>query len=351
MKKISNLLQAIFVLSCAFGSNFTYAVLTSYSPAGGTYNLNLNSAAVVSSTTATGSDGNIYYPITPPNQSGIVVNETNSNPTGMVECQANYLQGDYKYWLGSGHAYHRIFSYMPEAGLSINGLPAYKINANTFFTIYSRQNLVNQWVKISSQGCSIWQTGPLPASFFTVQFPFEIRIYVKNVPIDGNIIIPDVLLAGYSRIFQNQGVVPDYNVPADKATILLKLNSSVVKFPSSCKVNINNLNIEHDFLDSTSFNSIVSRYVTYECLRSEPVRLMLDYVTDSDPEKRVPLKSGNNTIYTELMLYDEQSNKKGKVIETTIDGIKNIRVESHLSGSSAEPGDYRGNAWLIASFI
>lgn len=350
MKKISNLLQAIFVFSCAFGSNFTYAALTSYSPAGGTYNLNLNSAAVVSSATATGSDGNKYYPITPPNQSGIVVNEINSNPTGMVECLANYLQGSYKYFLGKQFAYHRIFSYMPEAGVSINGLRAYKINANTFFTIYSSTNMADQWVKISSSGCSIWETGPLPASFFTVQFPFEIRIYVKHIPIDGNIIIPDTLLAGYSRIFQNEGV-PDYNVPADKATILLKLTSAIVKFPSSCKVNIDNLNIEHDFLDSTSFNSIVSRFVTYECLRSEPVRLMLDYVTDNDPEKRVPLKSGNNTIYSELMLYDEQSNKKGKVIETTIDGIKNIRVESHLSGSSAEPGDYRGNAWLIASFL
>ncbi|HFT7131103.1 TPA: adhesin [Klebsiella aerogenes] len=350
MKKISNLLQAIFVLSCAFGSNFTYAVLTSYSPAGGSFNLNLNSASVASSAAVTGSDGNKYYPITPPNQSGIVVNESNSDPTGMVECQVNYLQGDYKKWLDSDFSYHRLFSYMPVAGISINGLPAYKINSNIYFTIYASNNIANQWVQLYSSGCSASQKGPLPASFFTIQFPFEFRIYVKKIPIDGNIIIPDALLAGYSRIFQNQGV-PDYNVPADKATILLKINSSIVKFPSSCKVNIDNLNIEHDFLDSTSFNSTVSRFVTYECLRSEPVRLTLDYVTDNDPEKRVPLKSGSNTIYSELMLYDEQNNKKGKVIETTLDGIKNIRVESHLSGSSAEPGDYRGNAWLIASFI
>lgn len=326
---------------------------TRYSGSGGGYKMNLvSNNSVVANTATIGSDQNKYYLIAPANSSGIVIDESTSQPFGSVYCTVNFLQGNYSAGLGWSYAYHRVFAYMPEAGFTLNGLTAYKINSNTFFTLYSSNGITSGWRNISGRGCSNEEMGPLATSFFTVHFPFEVRVYVKDIPVDGKIVIPNAMIAGYTRLFQDYGT-PTIYVPADKATVKLDLTTSVINYPSNCRSNIDNLNIDHKTLDAFEFNSKETRTVTYTCERVQPVKvkLALDYVTDSDPEKRVPLKSGNNTIYSELTLYDEQNNQSGKTFETTIDKVKNIKIESKISGYDAEPGDYKGNAWLIATFI
>ncbi|WP_457810156.1 MrpH family fimbial adhesin, partial [Providencia heimbachae] len=212
--------------------------------------------------------------------------------------------------------------------------------------------VTQDWQNIGSYGCSSSRIGPVETSFFTVQFPFEVRIYVKELPLDGKVVIPQAMIAGYTRLFQDTGK-PTIDVPADKATVKLNLATSVINFPSNCTSNIDNLNINHQALNSTEFDSKETRTVTYQCEKAQSVKvkLDLDYVTDGDPQKRLPLKSGSNTIYSELMLYDDSSNLRGKTIETTIEKIKNIQVESHLSGLDAEPGKYSGSAWIIATYL
>ena len=351
MKKLKIYTQLLLLLPLCLGGG--YAQATRYAPAGGAYNINLHSLnAVVAMTPTIGSDNNEYHLIAPPNSSAIVIDRNTSQPTGQVECRVNFLDGDTRWGLPMEFAYHRVFAYMPEAGFTLKGLTAYKINSNTFFTLNSNNGITRGWQSIPAVGCSNSQTGPLDTSFFTVHFPFFVSLYVKEIPVDGKIIIPNGTIAGYTRIFQNVGK-PTLYVPEDKASVKLNVSTSVINYPSNCRSNIDNLNIDHKTLDAFEFNSKETRVVTYTCEKVQPVkvRVKLDYVTDNDPEKRVPLKSGNNTIYSKVTLFDEEKNQSGKEIETTIDKVKNIRIESQLSGSGAEPGDYKGNAWLISTFM
>lgn len=351
MKMLRMYSQLLLLLPLCLSS--LHAQATRYAGSGGGYKMNLvSNNSVVASTPTIGTDSNEYFLIAPPNKTGIVIDDTSSQPFGQVKCTVNYLEGNYSAGLPWSYAYHRVFAYMPEAGFSLKGLTAYKINSNTFFTLYSDNGITSGWRNISGRGCSNEEMGPLDTSFFTVHFPFEVRVYVKDIPVDGKIVIPNAMIAGYTRLFQDYGT-PTLYVPADKSSVKLDLTTSVVNYPSNCRSNIDNLNIDHKTLDAYEFNSKETRTVTYTCERVQPVKikLKLDYVTDDDPEKRVPLKSGNNTIYSEVTIYDEQTNQSGKTIETTIDKVKNIRIESQLSGSDAEPGDYKGNAWLIATFI
>lgn len=351
MKKLKIYSQLLLLLPLCLSS--LQAQATRYAGAGGGYKMSLiSNNSVVATTPTIGTDNNKYYLIAPPNSTGIVINESTSQPFGQVKCTVNFLEGNYPAGLPASLAYHRVLAYMPEAGFSLNGLTAYRINSNTFFTLYSTNGITRAWQKIAGRGCSNEEMGPLDTSFFTVHFPFEVRVYVKEIPVDGKIVIPDAMIAGYTRLFQDTGT-PTLYVPADKAGVKLDLATSVINYPSNCRSNIDNLNIDHKTLDAFEFNSKETRTVTYTCERVQPVKvkLKLDYATDTDPEKRVPLKSGNNTIYSEVTLYDEQTNQSGKTIETTIDKVKNIRIESQLSGSDAEPGDYKGNVWLIATFI
>ncbi len=324
---------------------------TRYSGSGGSYKINLvENNSVISQIATIGSNGESYYSIAPPNKNGITISKGTSQPSGMVTCRVNYIEGES--FLPSSDAYHRVFAYMPEAGFTLRGLRAYKINSNTFFTLYSNKGITEDWQNIDASGCSYLQKGPLDTSFFNMQFPFEIRIYVKNLPLDGKVIIPQAIIAGYTRMFQDVGT-PTVNVPADKATVKLDLTTSIINFPSDCKSSIDDLNINHQTLNSNQFSSKEIRTITYQCQRSQSVkvRFSLDYVTDSDPKKRIPLKSGNNIIYSELNLYDASSNQRGKTINTTIEKIKNIQVESYLSGENAAPGKYQGSAWVIATYI
>lgn len=326
--------------------------LTRYSGSGGSYKMNLvSNNSVLADTPTIGSNGEKYYSVAPPNKEGIVIDESTSQPVGTVYCKVNYLEGNYQSGLASSYAFHRVFSYMPEAGFTIKGLTAYKINGNTFFTLYSDNGITQGWKNIAGNGCSGTETSQ-STSYFTVQFPFEVRIYVKEIPLDGKVVIPPAMIAGYTRMFQYPGT-PDMFIPAEKSGVKLDLTQSIINYPSNCKSNIDNLNINHNTLDAIEFDSKQTRTATYQCDRSQGVRVKfaLDYVTDSDPQKRVPLKSGNNTIYSELSLYDAETNQRGKTIETTIEKVKNIQIESHLYGLDAEPGKYTGNAWLIATYL
>ncbi|MGO2333497.1 adhesin [Providencia sp.] len=350
MKMLKVYSQLLLLIPLCLGS--LHAQATRYAGAGGGYKMSLiSNNSVVANTPTTGSDNNKYYLIAPANSTGIVIDDTTSQPFGVVTCKVNYLLGNYTLGLSANYAYHRVFAYMPEAGFTLQGLTAYKINSNTFFTLYSENGITNGWRNIPGNGCSS-STISEDTSYFTVHFPFEVRIYAKEIPVDGKIVIPDAMIAGYTRLFQDTGT-PTIYVPADKSSVKLDLATSVINYPSNCRSNIDNLNIDHKTLDAFEFNSKETRTVTYTCDRVQPVKvkLALDYATDSDPQKRLPLKSGNNTIYSELTLYDEKNNQSGKTFETTIDKVKNIMIESKVSGYDAEPGDYKGNAWLIATFI
>ncbi|WP_272522398.1 adhesin [Providencia sp. PROV202] len=351
MKKTSKISLMAMVMSLFLYNQVSHG-LTRYSGSGGSYKMNLvSNNSVLADTPTIGSNGEKYYSVAPPNKEGIVIDESTSQPVGTVYCKVNYLEGNYQSGLASSYAFHRVFSYMPEAGFTIKGLTAYKINGNTFFTLYSDNGITQGWKNIAGNGCSGTETSQ-STSYFTVQFPFEVRIYVKEIPLDGKVVIPPAMIAGYTRMFQYPGT-PDMFIPAEKSGVKLDLTQSIINYPSNCKSNIDNLNINHNTLDAIEFDSKQTRTATYQCDRSQGVRVKfaLDYVTDSDPQKRVPLKSGNNTIYSELSLYDAETNQRGKTIETTIEKVKNIQIESHLYGLDAEPGKYTGNAWLIATYL
>ncbi|EPG7579223.1 adhesin [Providencia rettgeri] len=363
MKKISkrSLIVLFLLLIVLFLSLLSYSVSSHaflgpsrYAPYGGTYTIDIIPAnPVVADEPIISSTGEKLYLIAPPNQEGIIVDRNSAQPSGSLECRVNYLQGWWSSGIAAEYAFHRIFPYKPEAGFTIKGLTAYRINNSTFFTLHSEKGLTQGWQNIEALACSGKHSSDTHAtSLFTTQFPFELRIYVKELPLNGKIVIPSGMFAGYTRMFQDPGV-PDVNVPADLASIRLNLAPATIFYLSNCKANIDNLNINHHQLDSQEFDSKVTSTATYQCERAQSVkvRFSLDYVTDNDPQKRVPLKSGKNTIYSELSLYDPQSNQRGKKIETTIEKIKHIQIESHLSGTNAEPGKYIGSAWLIANYL
>ncbi|HBO24297.1 MAG TPA: adhesin [Providencia sp.] len=347
--KITPLISILILLF--FYSNLSHA-LTRYTNTGGSYIINLSSYnAKINNSLITGSNGEKYYSITPPNQEGIIVNENTSQATGTVNCRTDYVLGPG--YLDAKYAYHRIFSYIPKAGFTINGYDVYKINSNTYVTMYSSKSLTTQWVNIPSIGCSISNTGPLDPSNFKTLFPFEIRVFVKTIPIDGKIIIPQATIAGYSVMFQDTYKPNMSPISENSATIKIELTSSMINFPSDCKSSIDNLNIDHKILDAAEFGSKAIRTITYQCNNDKAVKakFSLDYATDNDPQKRVPLKSGSNTIYSELTLYDAESNQRGKSFVANINKIKTIQIESRISGSNAKPGKYKGNAWLIATYL
>lgn len=178
--------------------------------------------------------------------------------------------------------------------------------------MYSDNGITQGWKNIAGNGCSGTETSQ-STSYFTVQFPFEVRIYIKEIPLDGKVVIPQAMIAGYTRMFQYPGT-PDMFVPAEKSGVKLDLTQSIINYPSNCKSNIDNLNINHNTMNAIEFDSKQTRTATYQCDRGQgiKVKFALDYVTDSDPQKRVPLKSGNNTIYSELSLYDAESNQRVK---------------------------------------
>lgn len=334
-----------------FYSQISHGIDNRYSGSGGSYRVNLQEfGAQLDPNPVTGSNGETYYSIAPPGRRGFEINRATSHPEGQVRCRMNYIIGpDY---ISEKWAYHRLLAYMPEAGFKIDGEDVYRINSNTYFTLFHDKGMTKDWVQISARFCSIKEWMTQDASWMDTHFPFEIRIFIKNRPVDGNVIIPQSYLGGYTRMFQYPGK-PNIKIPPSLPTIKLYINQSIISYNTICTSSINNLNINHQTLDSSEFNSTETRNVTYNCSddRVARIKLDLDYMTDNDPQKRVPLTSGANTIYSDLILFDRDTNQRGKTIETSINGVKNIQIESHISGLNAAPGDYSGSAWLIATYL
>ncbi|MBC5791448.1 hypothetical protein [Providencia sp. JUb39] len=79
----------------------------------------------------------------------------------------------------------------------------------------------------------------------------------------------------------------------------------------------------------------------------------LDYVKDDDPQKQLPLinKITKEKIYSTLMMTDYSIEPSGLDMNVDIEKLKTISISSHLQGTNASAGDYRGSAWLIKIFI
>ncbi|MEX5485777.1 hypothetical protein IC611_07730 [Proteus mirabilis] len=68
------------------------------------------------------------------------------------------------------------------------------------------------------------------------------------------------------------------------------------------------------------------------------MRLRLDYITDNDPQKRLPMvntQNSNNKIYSELTMTDEITGQKGKDFKIDINDLRTIKITSHLQGTNA----------------
>ncbi|MCL0018363.1 hypothetical protein MKT11_004650 [Providencia rettgeri] len=79
--------------------------------------------------------------------------------------------------------------------------------------------------------------------------------------------------------------------------------------------------------------------------------MRLDYATDSDPQKRLPMKDASNkTIYSQLEIVDEQTGAAGTDIRVGIQSEHTNQIRSRIQGANVDAGSYQGSAWLIATF-
>lgn len=175
-----------------FGLLFSYSQLsisdefTRYAGTGGGFNIDpsINGNINVVGNPIIGSDGNKYFSVGPYYKEGITIDEKNAQAFGTVTCAVNFLVDNYSKGLYQTLAFHRVIAYMPEAGFSIKGLTAYKINSNTFFTLYSSTGITESWKNITVASCSSAATSfpTEQARYFVMQFSFNIRLYIKNIP-------------------------------------------------------------------------------------------------------------------------------------------------------------------------
>lgn len=113
------------------------------------------------------------------------------------------------------------------------------------------------------------------------------------------------------------------------------------------------VNLRHGQLNSLNYDSTVMEKITYSCkfVSSTRVHLRLDYATDDDPQKRLPLTNDlNQKIYSQLVLIDELTGQLGTDFRLDIHGSREINIRSRIQGENADAGDYHGSAWLIATF-
>ncbi|WP_206669016.1 hypothetical protein [Acinetobacter guerrae] len=332
------------------------------------YTISLDSNTPVATTSVTGSDGQNYYQV----GEAIDIRDTSKSVrvSGNVKCLGKTWGPGSNWDIPANNAYHLLFMYVPRAGVTINGVPAYRINSNVVMTLKS--DMTNSWVqKGNAVVCAnIPATSPNTTDKvdnFTAQFPIVVTFYLNEKIIDGQIVINGLDLAGYLRTYTNPVGRPSMpkSLPIDQTTAPMRLKASQLNLVSSCSTETNSgsggtgtgtLNLNHGMLSSTSYDSRVSGHVNYNCTfsKSTPVKLRLDYVKDDDPQKRLPLKNtligSTDKIYSELILRDEITGEAGAEIQTIIEKSKNITITSHIQGNSAVAGDYQGSAWLIATF-
>lgn len=321
------------------------------------YYLKLTNSSTVAQTPVYGSDGREYY------QVGNPISVVNDNSIVSVRGRANCLGTT---WGGSNtqlgtNAYHRLFVYASEALVNINGKKLYDINTNVYMTIES--SFIDTWKLLSdSQACSNAKSGDyVNASSFYTPRQITITFYIRNRIIDGQIIIPAMDLAGYVRAFTEGGSAPsELSWAISNSTVPIRISASQLNIAELCTTTTttgipSTVNLHHGALNTVNYNSTVSENVTYNCkfAQSTSVRLRLDYTTDDDPKKRLPMTNSldkNQKIYSELKLVDDATGQSGKDLKVQIQNMRTIKISSHLQGSDATAGEYMGSAWLIATF-
>ncbi|EKT55339.1 fimbrial adhesin [Providencia burhodogranariea DSM 19968] len=340
-------------------STYTYADYAAVvkNPTSG-YLIRLTSNNAKISDPVIGSDGKNYYRIGNP----IIIQENASSVTisGTALCMGKKWAPNFQGLLEANNAFHRLFISIPELGIKIEGINAYRINNNVAVTIESK--MTNKWVNMSAGACSTW-LNQLTASVsdFTMQFPITVTFYINEKIIDNQIVIAGMDLGGYVRAYTAKRTTPPFSSwPIGESTAPMRLASSVLNVDSSCKTTTSTgqastLNLKHGHLNSLNYDSLVTEKVTYNCTfsKSTDVRLRLDYATDGDPQKRLPMINATNNedrIYSELKMVDESTGQSGTDFKVNIKDLKTITISSHLQGKNAVAGDYRGSAWLIATF-
>lgn len=343
------LLGGLLLPSITFAS---YAPMIT-NPSNG-YTVNLNNNTSISTSPYIGSDGQKYYQIGEP------ISLQNIAAKGSVRCIGKSWGDVSSHQLGEV-AYHKIFIYPSLASVVINNSKVYIINNNVLMAIDSS---LGEWILLDqSVGCSNPPTSGHTTAVAGFVTPKQIKLtfYMKDNIIDGKVVIPAMDLAGYVRAFVKPLVTPEFSSwPIGESTAPVRILPSVINVDSSCNATLNEgqantINLRHNPLSTLSYDSVVTEKVTYSCKFSIPTkaRLRLDYVTDSDPQKRLPMisrQNSNDRIYSELTLTDEATGQTGKELKVDIKDIKTVKISSRIQGNNAAAGEYQGSAWLIATF-
>ncbi|MDR2225287.1 MAG: adhesin [Providencia sp.] len=321
------------------------------------YIITLQSDSLIATNPIKGSDGKNYYQIGQP--ISIASNSPSVTVRGKVYCTGRKWGIDKP--IPPNNAFHRLFMYVPKTGISIEGKETYRINKNL---VMSAESNIDSWVNIYANACADQATGSNnlgDVDYFRFQFPIVLSFYINEKIIDGQLMIPSIDLGGYVRAFVfNTWEKPPYDSwPINESSAPMRLGASQLNVNAKCETLTSSgtqgsLNLSHGQLNSLNYDSLVTGKVTYTCsfTTSQPVRLFLDYVTDDDMQKRLPMinSTDNNRIYSNLVMIDESTGKKGKEIKTTIKDLKDITIESYIQGHNAVSGEYHGTAWLIATY-
>lgn len=321
------------------------------------YYLKLTNNSSVAQNPIYGSDGREYY------QVGNPISVINDNSIVSVRGRANCLGtqwGSSNTNLGT-NAYHRLFVYLPPTGASVEGKKLYDVNANVYMTVES--SFIDTWRLLAdSQACSNAKSGDsVSASSFYTPRQITITFYIRNKIIDGQIIIQPMDLAGYVRAFVDGASAPaNASWSISDSTVPIRISASQLNIAELCTTTTSSglpstVNLRHGTLNTVNYDSTVSENVTYKCKFAEAtsVRLRLDYATDSDPQKRLPMTNSldsSQKIYSELELVDDVTGQSGKDFKVKIQDVRTIKINSRLHGSNATAGEYKGSAWLIATF-
>lgn len=338
-------------------ANASYAVRIENPSTG--YLIKLSSNSTVETTPVKGTNGKDYYRVGKP----IVLNASGDpsvSVTGTVLCRAKTWGNSANYLIGPDNAFHRLFMYVPMTGTFIEGETAYNINSNLVMTVNSR---VIDWTNISAIICANSGSSTLTASAnqFAVQFPITITFYINDRIIDGQLPIAPIDLGGYVRAFTDPKRAPSENSwPINESSVPMRLAASQLNVGASCTTMSSTgqaatVSLRHGQLNTLNYDSSVTEKVIYTCKfsTSTKVRLRLDYATDSDPQQRLPMigsENSNDRIYSELNMTDETTGQTGKDFKIDIENLRTIKINSHIQGTNAAAGEYKGSAWLIATF-
>ena len=323
------------------------------------YKITLKSDSVISQTPTIASNGKQYYKVG--NDITISKDSPSAPVFGYVKCAGRIWGASGFQGFDQNSGYHRVFIYAPSAGLSINNLPAYKINSNMIMTVHSN---ILSWTNVAGTPTCANLSDPeskVETYWLYTLFPLTFSFYINERIIDGQVIIEPMALAGYVRAFMKPLTRPEFESwPFNETSAPVHLEASQLNVASSCTTTtstgqVGTVNLRHGQLNTLKYDSKVTEKVNYTCKFSTltKVRLRLDYAQDGDPQKRLPLvnKVTKEKIYTTLMMTDDTTGQSGLDMNVDIQNLKTISISSHLQGTNAPAGDYQGSAWLIATFL